>query len=58
MTRRVRASTKLPSRETQILSGKQPVKQASLSSDINRQFKVRFMTQQSRDVAQLIQIQK
>jgi len=45
-------------RETRILSGKQPVKMDNLSSQVDRQVKVRFTPERSGDIAQLIQIQK
>jgi len=46
------------SRETRILSGKQPVKLANLSSDLNERVTVRFTPERSGDFAQLIQIQQ
>lgn len=44
--------------ETRLLLGKQPVKLAALSSDVNRQVTVRFRPERSGDIAQLIQIQQ
>jgi hypothetical protein len=44
--------------ETRILSGRQPVKLANLSSDINESVTVRFTPERSGDFAGLIQIQK
>jgi len=46
------------SRETRILSGKQPVKLANLGSEINQRVTVRFTPERSGDFAQLIRIQQ